>query len=67
MRARRVLELRPPDQVLRLEEIPEPPVEPGTVKIHVEAAALNFLETSQRQPSSRSGTTVLFVDASRTR
>ncbi|WPD18571.1 hypothetical protein [Thermaerobacter composti] len=42
MRAWRVVhELGPPQQALQLEEIPEPTVRRGTVKIQVEAAALH--------------------------
>ncbi|WPD18567.1 NADPH:quinone oxidoreductase family protein [Thermaerobacter composti] len=44
MRAWRVHRLGPPQEVLSLEEMPEPEVRPGTVKIRVEAAALNFLD-----------------------
>ncbi|HEY8488057.1 MAG TPA: NADPH:quinone oxidoreductase family protein [Thermaerobacter sp.] len=44
MRAWLVERLGPPAEVLRLAEVPEPEVQPGTVKIQVEAAALNFLD-----------------------
>ncbi|QIA27656.1 NADPH:quinone oxidoreductase family protein [Thermaerobacter sp. PB12/4term] len=44
MLAWQVERLGPPPEVLRLADVPEPAVEAGTVKIRVEAAALNFLD-----------------------
>jgi len=42
VRALRVHELGKPEQVLRLEDVPEPELRPGDVRLRVHAAALNF-------------------------
>ena len=44
MRAWRVHELGEPQDVLRLDEVPEPQAHPGQVRVRVDAVALNFAD-----------------------